>query len=177
MLNAPVQKRRLRTRAAAADDAVLIQQLYQLTPGYFDIISIPLPALTETRTELMLALGDERRFVELVLAENDDFADWDLVDPATGLQLVGLVDYKLDYPGDGDGTVNLILVPGDLQSRGVGRTCVGLLEERLRGRCHRLLAAIYGQNPRAEQFWKSLGYRFAIDAKPNLDWYAKELPL
>jgi hypothetical protein len=49
------------------------------------------------------------------------------------------------------------------------------LEQRLRGQVRRVLASIYGQNPRAERFWGSLGYHFAIDAKPVLDWYAKEL--
>lgn len=43
------------------------------------------------------------------------------------------------------------------------------------GRAKRILASIYGQNPRAERFWSSLGYSFAIDAKPLLDWYAKTL--
>jgi hypothetical protein len=49
------------------------------------------------------------------------------------------------------------------------------LEARLKGHAKRVLVSIYGQNPRAERFWKSLGYAFAIDAKPVLDWYAKAL--
>jgi len=39
----------------------------------------------------------------------------------------------------------------------------------------RVLASIYGQNPGARRFWEALGYAFAIDAKPVLDWYAKQL--
>ena len=38
-----------------------------------------------------------------------------------------------------------------------------------------MLASIYGDNPRARKFWERLGYQFAIDAKPLLVWYAKEL--
>ena len=165
----------LSLREASQQDAELIQELYLRTPGYFEIISIPQPALTETEVELSLALGDDRRHVEIITARPGLAADWDLLDPVTGQPAVGLLDYKLDYPGEGDATVNLILIPAGLQSRGFGRETVGMLEQRLRGRCRRLLAAIYGQNIRAQRFWVSLGYRFAIDAKPNLDWYAKEL--
>ena len=162
-------------RQASQNDAGLIQELYLRTPGYFEIISIPLPAASETEVELGLALADERRHVESVTALPDTAADWELTDPVTGRLAVGLLDYKLDYPARGDATVNLILIPTGLQGRGLGRQAVHLLEERLRGRCRRLLASIYGQNTRAQRFWVSLGYRFAIDAKPNLDWYAKEL--
>ncbi len=165
----------LTLRPASMKDAELIQELYTRTPGYFDIISIPLPAISETEVELSLALSDERRHVELLTASPALAPDWDLVDPESRQLLVGLLDYKLDYPGEGDGTVNLILIPALLQARGFGRRAVAMLEDRLRGRCHRLLAAIYGQNSRARKFWVSLGYHFAIDAKPNLDWYAKEL--
>lgn len=145
------------------------------TPGYFDIISIPLPALSETEVELNLALADERRSVELLSAAPGLVPDWDLADPEGGRPVIGLLDYKLDYPAEGDGTVNLLLIPASLQSRGFGRRAVAMLEKRLTGKCNRLLAAIYGQNSRARRFWVSLGYHFAIDAKPNLDWYAKEL--
>jgi hypothetical protein len=49
------------------------------------------------------------------------------------------------------------------------------LETRLQGKVRRVLASVYGQNLRAKRFWASLGYSFAIDAKPVLDWYAKYL--
>lgn len=166
----------LSLRHASLEDAGLIQQLYGLTPGYFDIISIPMPSLSETRVELGLAINDERRYVALLVTPGEPAPGWELPDPVSGGHAVGILDYKLDYPAAGDGTVNLILIPAPLQGRGLGGRAVRLLEEQLAGRCARLLAAIYGQNRRAERFWEALGYRFAIDAQPNLDWYAKELP-
>lgn len=167
---------RTRFRTATVADSVLLHHLYLETPGYFEIISIPIPTLLEVETELELAISDPRRQVELLLDEPAALTrDWGLRDPATGLAVVGLFDYKLDYPEQGDATVNLLLVPAPLQSSGIGRRFVTHLEGRLQGRCTRVLASIYGQNRRAESFWRSLGYRFAIDAQPNLDWYAKEL--
>jgi ribosomal protein S18 acetylase RimI-like enzyme len=87
-----------------------------------------------------------------------------------------VLDYKLDYPEPGDATVNLLLIHSGCQRLGWGTWVVRHLEERLRGRCRRVLAAVYGRNPAACGFWERQGYRFAIDAKPVLDWYAKELP-
>ena len=159
-------------------DARLVHALYLGTPAYFDIISIPVPTLAEVETDLQTATRDPRRYVELVFAPPDmQLGDWPVVDPLSGSKVVGYLDYKLDYPESGDATVNLLLVHGDLQSRGVGRECVTDLESRLRatGDVRRVLASIYGRNPRAQKFWQSLGYRFAIDARPILDWYAKEL--
>lgn len=165
------------TRPATAADAALVHALYEATPGYFDIISIPVPTLSEVETELGAAAGDPRRHTELVLAPQEVALprDWRLVDPMSGRPVVGYLDFKLDYPEAGDATVNLLLVHDRLQSRGIGERCVRDLEDRLGGRVRRVLASIYGQNPRAERFWRSLGYSFAIDAKPVLDWYAKTL--
>lgn len=164
------------TRPVTPLDAPLVHAVYRATPGYFEIISIPIPTLAEVEKELEAATADPRRRVELVLAPPGlELADWPLRDPADGRAVVGYLDYKLDYPNPGDATVNLLLVHLDAQGRGVGRHCVGDLERRLRGSFRRVLASIYGRNPRAERFWRSLGYSFAIDARPVLDWYAKEL--
>jgi len=167
------------TRPAEATDASLVHRLYLKTPSYFDIISIPVPTLAEVETDLETAARDPRRFTELVLApahrQPQVPPDEALQDPRSGRQVVGYLDYKLNYPVAGDATVNLLLVEGDVQGRGIGSSCVRDLERRLRGRVRRVLASIYGQNPRARRFWEGLGYAFAIDAKPILDWYAKKI--
>lgn len=165
---------RARTRSATARDAELVLTLYRQTPAYFEIISNPVPSLAEVERELEAAAHDPRRYVELVLAPSSEAIDA-ARDPETGLAVVGYLDYKLDYPALGDATVNLLLIAAPYQGWGYGRCCVERLERRLKGRVKRILAAIYGRNPQAERFWRSLGYRFAIDAKPILDWYAKEL--
>lgn len=183
---------RVLTRPADENDAEIIHDLYQATPGYFEIISIPIPTIEEVRTDLETNASDPRRFVELVLLESetagfegeatsgpphsDDPSRPVLLDPVSGRQVAGYLDYKLDYPESGDATVNLLLVVPWLQSQGIGAACERDLEGRLSGRARRLLASIYGNNPRARRFWEGLGYVFAIDAKPILDWYAKLLP-
>ncbi|MGL4611296.1 MAG: GNAT family N-acetyltransferase [Trueperaceae bacterium] len=162
--------RPLATRFARSEDAALVHQLYSETPHYFEIISIPMPTLGEVRQELALAGHDGRRHIELLLSH-----DLGLPDSQSGQNVVGYLDYKLEYPGAGDAIVNLLLISGKWQSQGLGRSAATELESRLKGKAKRVLVSIYGQNPRAERFWKSLGYTFAIDAKPVLDWYAKAL--
>ena len=151
-------------RSASLADAERIFSLYEASPSYFDIISIPLPTLEEVKRELEAAAHDPKRHTELLMTKEGGCE-----------RVVGYLDYKLDYPEAGDATVNLLLIPEELQNRGYGRLCIGELEAKLRGRTKRVLASIYGRNPRAKGFWRSLGYTFAIDARPVLDWYAKEL--
>ncbi len=172
----------VRTRSVTVTDAPLIHDLYGGTPGYFDIISIPLPTVEEVATDLATAIADPRRYVEIVLIDEEHRpatphpeAGPCQRDPISGNYVVGYLDYKLDYPELGDATVNLLLIRPGLQSHGLGSACALDLEQRLAGRSKRLLASIYGENPRARRFWEGLGYHFAIDAKPLIEWYAKQL--
>ena len=163
------------TRPATVSDAHLVHRLYVDTPSYFEMISIPIPTLNEVETELLAAVGDARRFTELVVLPSSEVPGVGIEDTDSDGTVVGYLDYTLNYPEAGDATVNLLLVHGPAQNRGIGGRSVSDLEERLRGRSSRVLASIYGQNTRAKRFWRELGYHFAIDAQPLLDWYAKEL--
>ena len=172
----PVTAPSVSVRPAGPDDAELIHELYAAAPGYFEILSIPLPSATEVRTELEAAATDVRRRTELLLVDDAPPSAAPCRDPVSGLLAAGYLDVTLDYLEDGDATVNLLLVRADLQGLGLGSACMRDLESRLQGRVTRVLASIYGRNPRAERFWRSLGYAFAIDAAPVLEWYAKRLP-
>ncbi len=160
-------------RPTTCDDASLVHAVYSRTPNYFDIISIPMPTLSEVERELEAAAHDPRRCTELVLVPESEAEQ--TRDPVSGLYVAGYLDYKLDYPDPGDAMVNLLMIAAPYQGQGHGKRCVADLETRLSNRANRVLASIYGQNHRAIRFWEGLGYHFAIDAKPVLDWYAKEL--
>ena len=153
------------------DRAERVHALYRTAPDYFETLSIPLPSVEEVRTDLATAASDPRRITELVLLP-DDRLDGGSIE--TGIDAAYL-DLTVDYLRPGDATVNLVLVRGDLQRRGIGRAIVGDVERRLAGRYKRLLASVYGRNPDARRFWTSMGFHFAIDAGPVLEWYAKRL--
>ncbi len=167
----------LSMRTATPADSAVVHALYEHNPQYFDIISIPLPTRDEVATELAAASRDERRVIELVCAPELTGVELDprLRDRDGPGWVVGYLDYKLDYPEVGDATVNLLLIHRAARERGVGRNVVQQLEERLSGRVNRLLASIYGRNLGARRFWEGLGYRYAIDARPVVEWYGKTL--
>lgn len=170
-------------RSATLDDAELVHQLYVRSPRYFERLSAPTPTVSEVARELEIALADPCRHVELILSEDEGLVDTVATPgkqnskfaPQPKRYVVGYLDYKLDFPEKGDATVNLLLVGEPWQRNGHGARAMRDLETRLQGSVRRVLASVYGQNLRAKRFWASLGYSFAIDAKPVLDWYAKYL--
>lgn len=140
--------------------ARLLHQLYRQTPRYFKTLGSAVPSLQEVRRDVEISLTDLNRRIELIY---------------NGPELIGSVDYKLEFPHRGDITINLLLIRDVLQGQGWGQRCVRALEKRLpRGR--RLLASVLGERPRVVAFWKRQGFAFATDARPMLTWYAKVLP-
>ncbi len=149
-------------------DVQNLQGLYQRSRRYFDIIAADIPNAIDVTHELETALGDARRYLELYFKDDSP-------------EPFGYLDLKFDYPQPGDATINLLLIAQDTQSSGFGSSIVSNLEQRLEAgvfaprRVRRVLAGIYGENPGAVKFWEQLGYHFAVDARPVLSWYAKEL--
>lgn len=176
-------------RRAVPEDADVVRELYEATPGYLSALGLETPSVQEVRTELSAAATDTRRRTELVLARRrppgskarwiaaDDRDRGDGTDEAEGegAALVGFVDLTVGYIEPSDVTVNLLLVREDAQGMGIGSTVVSDVEHRLPPDCRRVLASIFGRNPRARRFWTGHGYRFEIDAAPQIEWYAKRV--
>lgn len=145
----------------ALHHAPLLHALYAAAPGYFALLGTRVPTPAEVTRDVEIALLDPRRRLELL---HDDAGEF-----------VGSLDYKLDYPEDGDLTINLLLIREDRQSQGLGERAVRDLEGRLSPRTGRVLASVLGDNPRGARFWERQGFAFALDARPVMTWYAKPL--
>lgn len=141
-------------------DALALQHLYASSPRYFRTIAAPIPLLEDVMRELESALSDPRRQLEFVMIAGER---------------IGYLDLKFDYPQVGDVTVNLLLIAESQQRRGIGAFVMRDLEGRLSGRVRKILAGVFFENGGAAAFWEGLGYHFAVDARPVLSWYAKEL--
>ena len=150
----------LESRPVTLTDISLLHQFYNHSQHYFDIIAAPLPTLEDVTRELDTALSNPRRNLEFYLLDGE---------------VVAYLDTTLDYPKKADATVNLLLVAEHKQHLGLGSQIMQRLESRLKTRAERILAGVFGHNPRAVRFWERLGYSFAIDARPILSWYAKHL--
>lgn len=141
--------------------APLLHNLYQSTPGYFQLLGSRIPNLSEVQADVNTAFSDPRRHQELLHDEHGE--------------LVGSLDYKMGYPQPGDVTINLLLIREDRQNQHLGAQAVQQLESRLPPGTRRVLASVLGENPRGARFWERQGYAFELDARPSMVWYAKRL--
>ncbi len=148
----------LESRPLTLTDIPVLHQFYANSSHYFQIIAAPLPTLEDVARELETALSNPRRRLEFY---------------TLGHEVVAYLDTTLDYPKLGDATVNLLLIAESKQRLGLGSHIMRRLEQHLDGRVRRILAGVFGHNPRAVHFWEQLGYHFEIDARPVLSWYAK----
>lgn len=141
------------------NDVSKLHQLYLGTPSYFHLLGSKVPELSEVERDVETALYDRRRKIELIY---DEYGE-----------LIGSLDYKLDYPEEGDLTINLLMIREDRQSQGLGEQVVCHLENNLPCHITRVLASVLGDNVRGARFWQRLGYHFELDARPIMAWYAK----
>jgi GNAT superfamily N-acetyltransferase len=130
-------------------DISVLHKFYSSSRRYFEIIAAPLPTIEDVTRQLEFYL----------------FAG----------EVVAYLDTTLDYPKAGDATVNLLLVAEQKQHLGLGSKIMQRLEKQLEPKAKRILAGVFGHNPGAVRFWERLGYHFAVDARPVLSWYAKDL--
>lgn len=151
----------LRRRRARPADLEQVLAVYRQSPGYFETIGAELPTEADVERELLSANADAKRRVELIFLAGEP---------------VGLVDYRLDHPEDGAATLSLVLVVEAYRGLGIGQQAVRELERDLAGRYRTLYALVYGENPGAERFFTTLGYRFQKSGGPAVKWFLKPLP-
>ncbi len=156
----PSAERTPERRPAGPEAAPLLHGVYLASPGYFHQLGSEPPALADVARELETAARDPRRRIELLY--------W-------GVEVAGVLDYKLDHPAPGEAAISLVLVAEPYRGRGIGRAAVTALEAELAPKVRRLYAVVYGKNPGAERFFTALGYRFWKNGGPALKWFAKPL--
>ncbi|MGW0857641.1 GNAT family N-acetyltransferase [Streptomyces sp. NPDC002690] len=84
-------------------------------------------------------------------------------------RLAGLLCLLDRHPKDGLPWIGLLMVHGDRQHQGNGRSLAGMVEERFKGEGRDgIRLAVLESNPSALAFWSSLGWR-EIDRRPDLE--------
>jgi hypothetical protein len=143
------------------------------------VISIPSPRSTRSATEI--ERGRARRAARpstcvLVASTAGVELDPALRDRSAGGWVVAYLDYKLDYPEPGDATVNLLLVHDALRDRGIGRTRgAATSRRRLTGSREARCSPASTAATRGPALLGGAGvYRFAIDARPVVEWYGED---
>jgi len=139
--------------------APLLHGLFLRSPGYFALIGMEPPSLEDVLRDLHTLEKDPRRRAFLLFLEEE---------------AVGYLDYKLHYPEEGDATLSLLLIREDRQGQGLGQRALRHLMAHLAG-VERLYAVVYGQNPRAKDFFLKEGFRHVKDGGPAVSWYVRAL--
>lgn len=142
------------------NNAAEVYAVYHQSPTYFGLIGMDPPELADVERELSALAADTRRRALLLYLDK---------------QPVAYLDYKLDYPLPHEAAISLLLVAESRQRKGIGTQVVAQLEQQLTGKTGRLYAVVYGHNPPASRFWKSLGYHYLKDGGPALAWFVKSL--
>jgi RimJ/RimL family protein N-acetyltransferase len=81
-------------------------------------------------------------------------------DPTSGAELIGMIDFRLHWPGSHVVTIGMMLVAEPLQRQGIGAQAWRLLAPWLAGDAgmHRARLAVQQFNPGALHFFVKLGF-------------------
>lgn len=131
-----------------------LQGVYAATPGYWAMYHRPGPPPGQAEHDLRTAVETPgRHLLGIVRRLQED-------DPSAGAELVGLMDFRLHWPGEGVVYLGLLLVAGPLQRQGIGTSAWGLLKPWLRSeaKMHKARLGVEQFNPGALKFFEHLGF-------------------
>ncbi len=131
-----------------------LQRVYELTPGYWQMYHLPAVPQGQAARDLAAAQEDPRRHALGILLPNEPG------NPDAGAQLVGLVDFRLHWPGPEIVYLGMILVAEPFQRRRIGTAAWHLLEPWLAQEAGMARARLGVEqfNIPALKFYQSLGF-------------------
>ncbi len=132
-----------------------LQQVYRATPGYWQLYGLPGSPADQAARDLQIAvetpgrylLGIVRRLVE--------------ADPKAGAELIGLIDFRLEWPDPDVVYIGMLMVAEPYQRQGIGREAWHLLQPWLAATAQMSKARLGVEqfNPHALKFFEQLGFQ------------------
>ena len=89
-----------------------LQQVYALTPAYWEMYHLPAAPAGQAARDLAAAQEEAGRSALGILLPNRPG------DPSAGAQLIGLLDFRLHWPQQGTVYVGLVMVAEPFQRQG-----------------------------------------------------------
>lgn len=138
----------------AADHAEALQAVYRATPAYWEMYHLPSSPAGQAALDLEAAENTPgRTLMGIIQSVNPD-------DPAAGVEMVGVIDFRLHWPDPDVVYVAMVMVAQPYQRQGIGRAAWQLLAPWL-GESAKMTSARAGIeqfNPGGLQFLKQLGF-------------------
>jgi RimJ/RimL family protein N-acetyltransferase len=138
-----------------------LQQVYALTPGYWEMYHLPGAPAGQAGRDLAAVQEEAGRTALGILLPNQPG------DPAAGAQLIGLLDFRMDWPEPGTVYVGMVMVAEPFQRQGAATAAWALLEEWLAGQAGVATARLTVEqfNSAALRFFQHLGFELTGEAR------------
>lgn len=137
-----------------------LQAVYAATPGYWQLYNLPSSPANQAERDLRAGVETPGRYMLGIVRRL--VAD----DASAGAELIGLVDFRLDWPEPAVVYLGMVMVAEPYQRQGVATQAWRLLEPWLAdtARMHKARLGVEQFNPHALQFFQQLGFALTGDA-------------
>ena len=139
-----------------------LQQVYLATPGYWAMYNLLTAPAGQAESDLRTAAETPgRTLVGIVRRVEDGEATG-----AGGVELIGLIDFRLHWPNEQVVSIGMIMVAEPYQRLGVGTQAWQLLKPWLatQSQMHQARLTVEQFNPGALQFFQRLGFTMTGEA-------------
>lgn len=142
------------------DHAKALQQVYRATPGYWQMYNLPSSPTGQAARDLEAAEATPGRTLLGIVRRLDP------TDAAAGVEMVGVLDFRLHWPNDNMVYIGMIMVAEPYQRQGIGSAAWQLLAPWLAqsAQVQSARLGIEQFNPGAMRFFQSLGFTLTGEA-------------
>jgi len=137
-----------------------LQAVYTATPSYWAMYDLTGPPPNQADKELTAVAAEPGRFLLGIVRRLDP------MDSSAGGELIGFVDFRLNWPDPGVVYIGMILVAEALQRQGISTQAWSLLSSWLVSTAgmHTARAGIEQFNFAALKFWEAQGFSMMVES-------------
>lgn len=141
--------------------ALALQGVYEATPGYWQLYRLADCPPGQAERDLAAATATPGRHMLGIVQRLDP------ADPAAGAELIGLLDFRLQWPAETAAYIGMLMVAGRYQRQGVGTQAWSLLAPWLAHSAgiRQVRLGVEQFNAPALAFWQRMG--FALTGESN----------
>lgn len=143
----------------AADHIEALQAVYEATPNYWQMYHLPATPADQAERDLKAAVETPgRSLMGIVRRINES-------EPSAGVEMVGVIDFRLHWPDPEVVYVGMIMVAEPVQRQGIGRAAWRVLTPWLAQSAQMRVAraGIEQFNPGGLQFLQRVGFELTGD--------------